>query len=290
MEAPLVVIVGPTASGKTSLAIRLAKKFGGEIICADSRTIYKGVNIGTAKPTKAEQGGVPHWGIDLVDPNEQYSAADFKQYTLKKISEIRSRGRVPFLVGGTGLYVDGVILDYSFGDKADSNLRQKLERMTLEELQNYCLKNNIELPENNQNKRYVMRAIERNGQKTSSVDRPLGNTIVVGITTDKSELMKRIRQRFEQMFKDGVVKEAKALGESYGWNAPALTGNIYRFAKQYLDSDLTKDEFMQNFVQADWRLAKRQLTWFKRREFIKWFSVIEAEEFLASYLAELNKS
>src|SRR5690606_17675970 len=192
---------------KTSLAIRLAKKFGGEIICADSRTIYKGVNIGTAKPTKAEQGGVPHWGIDLVDPNEQYSAADFKQYTLKKISEIRSRGRVPFLVGGTGLYVDGVILDYSFGDKADSNLRQKLERMTLEELQNYCLKNNIELPENNQNKRYVMRAIERNGQKTSSVDRPSDNTIVVGITTDKSELMQRIRQRFEQMFKDGIVKE-----------------------------------------------------------------------------------
>lgn len=290
MEAPLVVIVGPTASGKTSLAIRLAKKFGGEIICADSRTIYKGVNIGTAKPTQDEQNDVPHWGIDLVNPDEQYSAADFKKYALQKITEIRVRGHVPFLVGGTGLYVDGVILDYSFGDRADINLRQKLERMTLGELQNYCVKNNIELPENNQNKRYVMRAIERNGQKTSSVDRPLDNTIVVGITTDKSELMQRIRQRFEQMFKDGIVKEAKALGESYGWNAPALTGNIYRFAKQYLDSDLTKDEFMQNFVQADWRLAKRQLTWFKRREFIKWFSAIEAEEFLASYLAELNKS
>src|SRR5215216_6778680 len=115
MEAkPLITIVGPTASGKTSLAVELAEQFGGEIICADSRTVYRGMDIGTAKPSKADQKRVPHWGIDLVDPDQKFSAADFKVYANQKIKEIRARGHIPFLVGGTGLYVDAVIFDYQF--------------------------------------------------------------------------------------------------------------------------------------------------------------------------------
>ena len=112
-ETPLIVIVGPTASGKTSLAIKLAKKFGGEIICADSRTVYRDMDIGTAKPTLVERQEVAHWGLDLVEPGQLFSAADFKEYATKRIAEIRDRGNIPFLVGGTGLYIDGVIFNFS---------------------------------------------------------------------------------------------------------------------------------------------------------------------------------
>src|ERR1700758_1680789 len=163
---PLVVIVGPTASGKTKLAVELAEKFGGEIICADSRTVYRGMNIGTAKPTEEERRRVPHWGLDLVDPDQRFTAADFKSYAEQKISEIRARGRMPFLVGGTGLYIDGVIFDYRFGTAPDEKLRAQLEKMSLEELHEYCAKNNIMLPENDKNKRYVIRAIEQKSINT----------------------------------------------------------------------------------------------------------------------------
>ncbi len=113
-EQPLIVIVGPTASGKTAAAIQLAKDFDGEIICADSRTIYRGMDIGTAKPSATEQASVPHWGIDIVDPDERFTVADFKQYAEQKIAEIRARNKVPFLVGGTGLYVDSLLYGYDF--------------------------------------------------------------------------------------------------------------------------------------------------------------------------------
>ena len=133
MEAkPLVVIVGPTASGKSALAISLAEKFGGEIICADSRTVYKGMDIGTAKPTVDEQARVPHWGLDLVEPGERFSAAKFKRYAIAKIDEIHSRGNIPFLVGGTGLYIDGILFDYEFGSDFNAELRKKLESLSLD--------------------------------------------------------------------------------------------------------------------------------------------------------------
>ena len=133
-DLPLVVIVGPTASGKTSLAIEIATKFNGEIICADSRSIYKYMDIGTAKPTLFERNQAVHWGLDLIEPGEYFSAADFKDYAMKKIEEIRSRGKLPVLVGGTGLYVDAVIFDYKFGPKANESLRQELQHKTLDEL------------------------------------------------------------------------------------------------------------------------------------------------------------
>ena len=128
--APLVVVVGPTASGKSALAIELAEQFNGEIICADSRTVYKYMDIGTTKPSLEDRARVPHFGLDLVEPGERFTAADFQEYANEKITEIRQRGHIPFLVGGTGLYVDGVVFDYEFLP-ADEALRAKLEKLTL---------------------------------------------------------------------------------------------------------------------------------------------------------------
>ena len=279
-ELPLIVIVGPTASGKSGIAIELAQHMNGEIICADSRTIYKGMDIGTAKPTKTEQAKVPHWGLDIVTPGESFSAADFKAYAVQKIAEIRARGHVPFLVGGTGLYVDSVIFDYEFGPPADLKKRAELEKMTFDELYAYCIENNIKLPKNEKNKRYVIRAIEQKNVSGKRLNTPLNNSIIVGITTEKEKLRAKIHQRSEQLFDDGVVEEAKMLGDIYGWENEAMTGNIYRLAHAYLDGEMTEAEFKIRNETADWRLAKRQLTWLKRNQFITWLSLDEVKEYI----------
>ena len=281
---PLVVIVGPTASGKTSLAIEIAEVCSGEIICADSRTIYKGLDIGTAKPTSQDRLRVPHWGLDLVEPGEYFSAADFKIYTNNKIKEIRSRGHVPFIVGGTGLYIDSVIFDYKFGNRANNVEREKLNALTLEQLYEYCNNNNITLPENEKNRRYVIRTIERNGLDISKRNCPIENTIIIGILIDKESLRARIAKRAEQLFDDGVVDEAKALGKKYGWDSEALKGNIYPLIHSYLLGDMTMNDIKTKNLTLDWRLAKRQMTWLKRNQYIKWLIVDEAAKYLLNQL------
>lgn len=285
LELPLVVIVGPTASGKSTVAIELAEQYNGEIIAADSRTIYKDMDIGTAKPSKGDQARVPHWGLDLISPIEPFSAADFKSYAVQKIEEIRERGHVPFLVGGTGLYVDSVVFDYQFGPAADPEKRAKLEQMSLEALHNYCIQYNIPLPENRQNKRYVIRAIEQKGISNKRLESPIENCIIVGITTDREQLRERIHVRSEQLFEDGVALEAKKLGDTYGWESEAMTGNIYRLARQYLNNEITESEFKQKNETTDWQLAKRQLTWMKRNRFIHWLPLDEVKNYIAQRLA-----
>lgn len=282
---PLIVIVGPTASGKTGLAIELAAFFGGEIICADSRTVYKEMDIGTAKPTNEERERVPHWGLDLVLPGERFTAADFKRYAEEKIEEIRSRGKIPFLVGGTGLYVDGVLFDYEFGQEQDAIRRRELESQSLEALHKYCIENNIKLPENTKNKRYVIRTIEQGEVNAKRSARPISASIIVGIATDRDELRTRIEDRSEQIFQNGVVDEAIKLGKKYGWESEAMTGNIYPLIKQHLDGQLTLDELKDKFTTSDWKLAKRQLTWLKRNAYIKWLSLEEARSYLSARLA-----
>lgn len=285
MEAPLVVIVGPTASGKSALAVKLAKQFGGEIICADSRTIYRSMDIGTAKPSPKDRATVPHWGLDLVEPGEPFSAADFQAYANEKIAEIRTRGHIPFLVGGSGLYVDGVIFEYEFGP-SEPEMRAMLEQLSLDKLKEYCVQNNITLPENENNRRYVIRAIEQKSINSKRLSEPQPNTIIVGIATNKDELRHRISRRSEQLFESGVVDEAKVLGEKYGWESEAMTGNIYRLAHQYENGEISEEEFKKLFETSDWQLAKRQLTWFKRNPFIKWLELDYAEKYLVRHLAE----
>jgi tRNA dimethylallyltransferase len=281
----LIVIVGPTACGKTALAIEIAKAYGGEIICADSRSIYKYMDVGTAKPTKFEQAVVPHWGLDLVEPGDYFSAADFKEYALQKIEEIRGRGRIPFLVGGTGLYVDSVLFDYQFGKKADEKLRQKLQQMTLGQLHEYCDEHNIILPENNKNIRYVIRAIENKDRQIRKRTKPLNGSIIVGISTDKPILRTRIEQRTEQLFENGVVDEAKMLGEIYGWDSEAMKSNIYPLIRLFINKQMSLDDVKKSSITLDWRLAKRQMTWLRRNSFIHWLSLNDAKRYLSDQLA-----
>lgn len=283
---PLIIIVGPTASGKTSLAIKLAQRYGGEIICADSRTVYRDMDIGTAKPTLEERELVPHWGLDLLSPGERFTAADFKRYTLEKIDEIRARGRVPFLVGGTGLYVDSVVFDYEFGGIVDEPRRKKLEILSVEELRQYCLENNIIIPENNKNRRHLIRAIEQRGINGKRRVDPIDTSVIVGISTDRNLLRTRIEHRAEQLFENGVVDEAIMLGKKYGWHGEAMTGNIYPLVYQYLNKEISMQELQQKFITLDWRLAKRQLTWLKRNKFIQWKSLTEAEHYLSEVLVD----
>lgn len=282
-ELPLIVIVGPTASGKSSVAMQIATQYGGEIICADSRTIYKGMDIGTAKPSKQDQQEVPHWGLDLVEPGERFTAADFKQYSQQAIETIRSKGKVPILVGGTGLYVDGVIFDYRFVE-TDHELRKKLEGLSLEALKEYCANNNVSLPENENNRRYVIRAIEQKNVSGTRLSTPIDNSIIVGVTTERDVLRQRIEARAEQLFETGMVEEAIMLGEKYGWNSEAMTGNIYKLVKQFVDGDFDEDELKRRNATADWQLAKRQLTWLKRNPFIHWVALDDAVSYIASRL------
>ena len=288
-ELPLIVIVGPTASGKTGLAIRIAKEFGGEIISADSRAVYKGLSIGTAKPSKDEQQGVPHWGIDVARPDERFTAADFKEYAVQKIAEIRARGHIPLLVGGTGLYIDAVVYDFQF-PQIDNvvEVRSRLMKRTNEELIEYCNKNNIKLPYNFHNKRHLVSQILRKGEVQKSGYAPRDNTVIVGIATEKSTLDERIKLRAKQIFASGVIDEAVAAAATYGWENEAMSGNIYPLIKQYLTGELTKSELQERFAIKDRQLAKRQVTWFKRNEHITWLSLEDAHTYIARYLENVN--
>lgn len=286
MEPPLIVIVGPTASGKSALATQVSEVYCGEIVCSDSRTIYKGMDIGTAKPSKEDQARVPHWGLDLVEPGERFTAADFQAYARKKIQEIRARGHVPVLVGGTGLYVDGVIFNFEFKNTLLEKQRKLFEEMSIEQLLQLLQKHHIPLPENSKNKRHLIRRLEIGGINDSRQNQPVENCIIVGITTNTDELKLRIRGRSEQLFDDGVVEEAKRLGNKYGWDSEAMTGNIYRLVHEYVLGQISEDILREKFIVADWQLAKKQLTWFRRNPYIKWMSLDEAYDYLSLSLAD----
>ncbi|MDR1196659.1 MAG: tRNA (adenosine(37)-N6)-dimethylallyltransferase MiaA [Candidatus Nomurabacteria bacterium] len=285
-EKPLIVIVGPTASGKTGLAIKLAKKFDGEIISADSRAIYKYMDIGTAKPDKAEQAGIKHWGLDLVTPDQRFTVADFQNYAERAIADILARGKLPILVGGSGLYVDSVIFEYNFTTFFDADDREKLNEMSVEELVDYCNKYNIKQPENSKNKRYLVRAIERNGQTDYNRDRLRKNTIVVGITTDKSELMDRIEKRTDAMFDGKIAQETRFLAKKYSFELESMKSNIYPIVWRMLNGEISETGAKQLYITDDWHLAKKQITWFKRNKNIKWLRPDAVEKYIFGLLFE----
>lgn len=265
-----VAIVGPTASGKTAAAIKIAEAINGEIICADSRTIYRDLDIGTAKPSIYEREQVPHWGLDLVSPGERYSAADFQKYAYQKIIEIQNRGSVPILVGGTGLYIDSVVLEYVFPDRLSAVDMYKYESMSLDNLHKYCNKNNIKLPENKKNKRHVIHAIATKDSYSTRKMQPKDDTLVVGISTDRKEIRDRIQVRAQNIFDNNVVEEAIKASKKYNCRIDELPGNIYKYIYDFLEGDITRSKAIELFAYSDIHLAKRQMTWFKRHNFIRW--------------------
>ena len=282
MNLPLIVILGPTASGKTGYAIELARRINGEIVCADSRTVYRGMDVGTAKPTKREQEMVPHWGLDLAEPNERFTLYDFQQYAYTKIAEIRGRQHVPMLVGGTGLYIDSVIYHYGLTKEAsfDTTRRSRLEQMTVTELKDYAVSHQLELPNDTLNKRRLIRVIEQGAvnKKCTQLD---DNTVVIGIKSDRETLRMRSRQRSEQMLADGLIEETKRLIQQYGLVEP-LRRNAYGVVHQYLNGDITgRDELIDRMVIADGHLVKKQLTW--------WRSPRRAGDIMWCSLDDLNK-
>jgi len=281
-----VVLVGETASGKTALAIELAKQFNGEIIAADSRTVYKHLDIGTAKPTIEDMRGVPHHLIDVVEPDAAFSAADFKRRVQDAIQDIAKRGRLPILVGGTGLYIDSVIYDFEFRKPGDPKLRERLGKLSVEELQQILIGKGIPLPENERNPRYLIRAIETEGELVTPKELR-ANTLVMGLKIEREILRQKLTKRVDTMVELGFIDEAKNAAKAYGWEAPGLQSTGYKAFRGYLDGQDSLEHAKELFVRNDWQLAKRQRTWFKRNKSIHW--ICKKEEAVDLITTFLNK-
>ena len=280
---PLVVITGPTASGKSGLALELAEKFGGEIICADSRTVYRGMDIGTAKPSAQDQARVPHHLLDVVNPNERFTVHDFQLLAKKAVVEIRTRGNIPFLVGGTGLYIDSVVLDYDFPSD-DDEIRRNLSDKTQEELHAMIKTLQLPMPLNSQNRRHLVQAIVASEQKPTAKTVPDAATHVVAIATDKATLEERVFARSDEMFESGVLDEARRLAKQYGWESEAMTGNIYPILREVLEGRMSQPEGIERFIIRDRQLAKRQITWLKRHNFVRWLNLDDARVYIDELL------
>ena len=267
---PLVVIVGETASGKSALAMELANKFNGELICADSWTVYRGFDIGTAKPTKEEQEQIPHHMLDVADPAVGFSAPRFKQLAQDAISDISERHKLPIMVGGTGLYIDSVLYDYSFLPKSDPQLREELNQLSLDELLERAGKQELDTSGIDlRNKRRVIRLIENNGVRpTKKGMRP--NTLVLGVKRPIQELQSRIISRIDTMVSDGFPGEVQKLGTQYGWDIEPMKAPGYRAFTDYVNGKITLDEAKERFMRNDLQLAKKQRTWFKKNQNIQW--------------------
>ena len=229
----LIAVVGPTASGKTALAMDLAQKYNGEIVCADSRTVYRYMDIGTAKPTKDELLKIKHHLVNLRDPGQPFSAAEFKELAQEAIADIQSRGKLPLLVGGTGLYVDAVLYDYQFRPAAEATLRDDLAKLSLDELVERLNTIDPSLSESidTKNPRRVVRAIEIAGQGAAGRKTLKPNTLVVGMLASKEVIRARVEARLKTMLDKGLLDEVKALGTKFGYDSEAMTGIAYRTFK-----------------------------------------------------------
>lgn len=272
MKPKLLAIVGPTASGKSDLAMALAEKYHGEIIAADSRTVYRYMDIGTAKPTDEEMMRIPHHLIDISDPDQVVTAAEFKKLAEAAIEEIAKKGKLPILVGGSGMYIDSILFDYQFPKPAERSARVELEKLTTEELLEKLQKIDPAMSESIDpaNRRRLIRAIETAGQPRSKSQTLRPQTLVLGLRLNKDVIQKRIVQRAQKMLDKGIIAETKLLGEKFGWDSEAMTGIIYRPFKDVVLGRKTPDEALAEFIKGDLRLVKKQLTWFKRNPYIHW--------------------
>ncbi|WP_084054277.1 tRNA (adenosine(37)-N6)-dimethylallyltransferase MiaA [Desulfonispora thiosulfatigenes] len=295
---PLFVLVGPTAIGKTSLSIKLAKELKGEIVSADSMQVYRNLDIGTAKVTKNEMEDIPHYLIDIIDPTENFSVADFQSLAKEKIAEIASREVLPMLVGGTGLYVNSIVSEYNFTDIGDTeDIRRDLWKIAED-------KGNEELIEKlkvldpisaekihpNDSKR-IIRALEvyyASGKPISSYQNNTSNYDLnfIGLHMDREKLYERINLRVDLMLEAGWLDELKnLLASGVPANVQALQGLGYKQLLMHLNGDISYEKAIELIKRETRRFAKRQITWFKRDERIKWINVDDKNE--AQILAEI---
>ena len=292
----LITVVGPTASGKTRLGVELAKRYGGEVISADSMQIYKGMQIATAKPTVEEMQGIPHHLMDFLEPNQTYSVAMFVDDAKKCIEDISSRGKIPVIVGGTGLYVDSLLNNISFHEsQRDTELSEKLRELYYTEGVDYLLDmlrkfdgESAERLETEKNPKRIIRAIEfykttgitiTEQNKNSKNEESPYSAIKLGLNfEDRQKLYDRINKRVDLMVEAGLVSEAKHVFNSeLSFTSVKAIG--YKELFPYLKGELPLEECIEKLKQETRRYAKRQITWFKRDKEINWLYPDKAESF-----------
>ena len=271
----LLVILGPTASGKSNLAIQLAEIFDGEIISADSRQIFKEMNIGTAKILNSK---TPHHLIDFINPTESFSVAQYKKLAYQAIKNIQKKGKLPILCGGTGLYISSVIENWQFPKiPAQNKLREELEKKSIQKLLEIYIKIDPQGAEmiDSKNKRRLIRAIEVSSLSNKSFwqqrkkTKPFFNTLLIGLKLPKEELKQRVSKRTKKMIQIGLETEVKNLVNKYGW-IPSLQSIGYQEWKEYFNDKINKKE-VQNLIELHTlQYIKRQMTWFKKMKEIKW--------------------
>ena len=286
MKEKVIVICGPTASGKTALSIELAKKINGEIISADSMQIYKDMNIGTAKPTKEEMQGIKHYLLDFVSPNERYSVAQYKQDAKNAIKEIIAKGKIPIIVGGTGLYIDSLIYEIEYNDiKIDENYRKELEKIIEEQGLEKLYKKAMQIDPiamekiSINDKKRIMRVLEiykstgktKTEQELESRKKPVEfDYKVFAINWDRETLYQRINKRVDIMIEQGLIDEVKNILEKYDKFPTAMQGLGYKEVVDYINGIYTKEEMIDKIKMETRRYAKRQLTWFRKNKQTIW--------------------
>lgn len=277
LKIPLIVIVGPTASGKSALAVRLAKKFGGEIVSADSRQVYRRLDIGTGKVTLRERAHVPHHLLDIADPKKQISVVEFKTRADKAIATIYKRGKTPILVGGTGFWVDAVALGKQFpAVPPNEHLRRRLEKKSAAKLFEILRKLDPRRARaiEKKNPRRLIRAIEiarALGRVPRVVEKSAYATLWLGLTFPPAILRKRIRARLEHRLRAGMIQEAlKLRSRGLPWKRFYELGLEYRFLADYLRGNISREELSTKLKRAIFDYARRQLSWFRRNQRIHW--------------------
>ncbi|MFD2628467.1 tRNA (adenosine(37)-N6)-dimethylallyltransferase MiaA [Oceanobacillus kapialis] len=286
MKQTVIAIIGPTAVGKTKLSIEVAKQFNGEIISGDSMQVYKGMDIGTAKVSIEEMEDVPHYMIDIKEPWESFSVAEFQTRVKHHIEDIAAKGKLPILVGGSGLYLQAALYDYNFANKKrDVIITEKLEKQ-LEEEGSIRLYNRLKELDPVQahkihpnNTRRVIRALEiyettgmtmTKWQESQQLTSPY-HLHVVGLEMDREVLYSRINDRVDKMLEEGLVKEVEALYEKGYKDTPAMKGIGYKEFIPFFEMHQSLDETIATLKQNSRRFAKRQYTWFRNKMDVNWY-------------------
>ena len=291
----LLVIVGPNASGKSDLAVKLAKRFNGEVVSADSRQVYKGMDIGTGKITKEEIQGIPHHLLDVASPKRRFSVVQYQKKAIEAIKKIQRKGKLPILCGGTGFYVQAVVDGLVFPKvKPDWRFRKKLEQKSARELYKYLKKLDPERAKTieKDNKRRLIRAIEivlKTGKPVPKLQKQkLFDVLMIGIKRNKKELKERIRKRLKKRLKQGMIEEVKKLKESgLSWKRLEEFGLEYRWIARYLQGKIDYQEMIEKLQKDIEDFAKRQMTWFKRDKRICWIqNYKEAEKLVRKFLSQ----